>query len=180
MNQEDSINYLVNNLSPNVEKLRIDMQNITDEHVKALVKRCNKLTELILNSQSITNETVTNIIEHLPNLKKLNLINSEIDCAAFLEFKRMPNLRVLNSDRKKGFDLDIVPRHCFPQSIKKQGLVINKDIFNIAAAQMLMDLTDWKTQKILEKECKNEIWEIKVTQLQMFPFYQKIGKNNGG
>ena len=180
VNQEASINYLVNNLSPNVEKLRIDMQNITDEQVKALVKRCNKLTELILNSQSITNETVTNIIEHLPNLKKLNLINSEIDCAAFLEFKRMPNLRVLNSDRKNGFELDIVPRHCFPQSIKKQGLVINKDIFNIAAAQMLMDLTDWKSQKILEEECKNEIWEIKVTQLQMFPFYQKIGKNNGG
>ena len=85
------------------------MQDITDEQVKELVKRCNKLTELILDSRSITNETVTNIIEHLPTLKKLNLINSNIDCATFLKFRRMPNLRVLNWDMTKWFGLiDII------------------------------------------------------------------------
>ena len=97
---EDAINYLVKNLSPNVEKLRLDMQNITDKQVKAIIKRCNKLTELILRSQTITNETVTNIIEHLPTLKKLNLMNSKIDCPTVLKFKRMPNLRVLNWDQE--------------------------------------------------------------------------------
>ena len=75
-----------------VENLRIyitilEMQDITDEQVKELVKRCNKLTELILESQDITNETAMNIIEYLPTLNKLNLINSNIDCATFLKFR---------------------------------------------------------------------------------------------
>ena len=151
------------------------MQNITDKQVKALVKRCNKLTELILKSQTITNETVTNIIEHLPTLKKLNLMNSEIDCATFLKFKRMPNLRVLNWDQElislliDGYQ----PSDSHTNYLKTQGLIINQDIFNVAAPQMLMNLKYWNNWKQLEKECKNEIWEIKVTQLQMFPFYQK-------
>ena len=167
-----SINYLVNNLSPNVEKLRLDIENVTDQQVKALVKRCNKLTELILESRSITNKTVTNIIEHLPALKKLKLINSRINCASFLNFNRMPNLRVLNWDRDKWLGLigNIEPSN-HTEYLKTQGLIINQDIFNVAAAQMLMDLGYWKNWKQLEKECENEIWEIKVKQLQMLPFY---------
>ena len=149
------------------------MQNITDKQVKAIIKRCNKLTELILRSQTITNETVTNIIEHLPILKKLNLMNSEIDCATFLKFKRMPNLRVLNWDQelisllKDGFQ----PSDSHTNYLKTQGLIINQDIFNVAAPQTLMNLRYWRNWKQLEKDCKNEIWEIKVKQLQMLPFY---------
>ena len=170
--QEGTINYLVKNISPNVKKLRLDMQNITDKQVKAIIKRCNKLTELILRSQTITNETVTNIIEHLPTLKKLNLMNSEIDCATFLKFKRMPNLGVLNWDRelisllKDGYQ----PDDSHTNYLKTQGLIINQDIFNVAAPQMLMNLTYWRNWKQLEKDCKNEIWEIKVKQLCMLPY----------
>ena len=142
------------------------MQDITDEQVKELVKRCNKLTELILESQHITNKTVTNIIEHLPALKKLNLINSEIDCATFLKFKKMPNLLVLNWKRRNR-----AYRTQYPEYLKTQGLSINQDIFNVAAAQLLMDLGYWKNWQQLEKQCENEIWEIKVKQLQMLPFY---------
>ena len=160
---QDSINYLVNNLSPNVEKLQLDMRDIKDEQVKVLVKRCNKLTELILNSQCITNETVTNIIGHLPNLKKLKLSNLKIDCATFLKFKRMPSLHVLNSDRELNSDYH-------KKYLEMQGLIINQNIFNIAAAQMLTNLTYWNNCKQLEKECKNEIWEIKVKQLCMLPY----------
>ena len=69
--QQNSINCLVNNLSLNVEKLRLDMSDITDEHVETLVKRCVKLTELILESKFITNKSVTIIKKHLPNLNKL-------------------------------------------------------------------------------------------------------------
>ena len=169
---EGTINYLVKNISPNVEKLRLDMQNITDKQVKAIIKRCNKLTELILRSQTITNETVTNIIEHLPTLKKLNLMNSEIDCATFLKFKRMPNLRVLNWDQelisllKDGFQLS----DTHTNYLKTQGLIINQDIFNVAAPQTLMNLRYWRNWKQLEKDCKNEIWEIKVKQLSMLPY----------
>ena len=69
--QQNSINCLVNNLSLNVEKLQLDMSDITDEHVETLVKRCVKLTELILESKFITNKSVTIIKKHLPNLNKL-------------------------------------------------------------------------------------------------------------
>ena len=73
----NSINYFVDNLSPNVEKLRLEMRDITDEHVEVLVKRCNKLTDLILESKYITNKSVTNIKEHLPNLEKLTCFKLE-------------------------------------------------------------------------------------------------------
>ena len=162
--ENDSIRYLVNNISPNVEKLRLKLL-IKDKQIKKLVKRCNKLTELILESQHITNKTVTNIIEHLPALKKLNLINSEIDCATFLKFKRMPNLHVLNwKQRNRAY------RTQYPEYLKTQGLSINQDIFNVAAAQLLMDLGYWKNWQQLEKQCENEIWEIKVKQLCMLPY----------
>jgi hypothetical protein len=82
--QKDIISYLVNNLSPNVEKLHLEIRDITDEHVKALVKRCNKLNELILEKEFITNKSVTNIKEHLPNLKKLMFFKSYL----MLEKKR--------------------------------------------------------------------------------------------
>ena len=153
------------------------MQDITDEQVKELVKRCNKLTELILESQSITNETVTNIIEHLPTLKKLSLINSNIDCATFLKFRRMPKICVLNWDMTKWshwlgsnwLEFGSIEHSNAIQYLKTQGLIINQDIFNVAASQILMDLTS-NVQK-LAKQCENEVWEIKVKQLQMLPFY---------
>ena len=152
------------------------MQDITDEQVKELVKRCNKLTELILESQDITNETVTNIIEHLPTLKKLNLINSNIDCATFLKLRRMPKLCVLNWDMTKWDGSNWLESGSIDHSntieyLKTQGLIINQDIFNVAAAQILMDLTYWKNVQKLAKQCENEVWEIKVKQLQMLPFY---------
>ena len=73
----NSIKILVDNLSPNVEKLRLEMRDITDEHVEVLVKKCNKLTDLILESKYITNKSVTNIKEHLPNLEKLKCFKLE-------------------------------------------------------------------------------------------------------
>ena len=84
----------------------------------------------------------------------------------------MPNLRVLNWDREKWLGLigNIEPSN-HTEYLKTQGLIINQDIFNVAAAQMLMDLAYWKNWQQLEKECENEIWEIKVKQLQMLPFY---------
>ena len=41
---EESLNYLVNNLTPIIEKLNFDfVENLRDGHVQTLVKRCNKL-----------------------------------------------------------------------------------------------------------------------------------------
>ena len=41
---EESLNFLVNNLTPIIEKLNFDfVENLRDGHVQSLVKRCDKL-----------------------------------------------------------------------------------------------------------------------------------------
>ena len=41
---EESLNYLVNNLTPVIEKLNFNfVENLRDGHVQTLVKRCDKL-----------------------------------------------------------------------------------------------------------------------------------------
>ena len=63
---EDSMNYLVNNLRPTLKKLSLGkIIEVKDNHVEILVRRCNKLKELSLHQTSISNRSVSNIIEHL-------------------------------------------------------------------------------------------------------------------
>ena len=45
---------LVDNLTPNILKLSLCSQSVTDEHVNTLVRRCNKITELDLSFTEIT------------------------------------------------------------------------------------------------------------------------------
>ena len=55
---KDSINFLVNNLTPKVEKLSIGyLQNLKDDHVITLVNRCNKLSVLNFHGAKITNDS---------------------------------------------------------------------------------------------------------------------------
>ena len=62
---EDSINILVNNLTPKVEKLSLwGVFSVRDEHITTLVQRCNRLLVLNLQGTSITNTSITNIIDH--------------------------------------------------------------------------------------------------------------------
>ena len=68
----DSVNYLVENLTPNVQKLSLqDLESVTDERVSTLVIRCNKLTSLDLFKTSVTNAVLTSIITHLAVLEYL-------------------------------------------------------------------------------------------------------------
>jgi hypothetical protein len=68
----DSVNYLVKNLTQNVQKLSLqDLESVTDEQVATLVIRCNKLTSLDLFKTSVTNDVLTSIITHLPVLEYL-------------------------------------------------------------------------------------------------------------
>ena len=71
----DSINFLVNNLTPVVEKLSLGgLPYLKDEHVKALVARCNKLSVLNLEHTRISYESLYYIIENLQHtLEKLNV-----------------------------------------------------------------------------------------------------------
>jgi hypothetical protein len=93
----DSIKLLVNNLTSTVEKLNLGfLPRITDDHVKTLVEKCDKLSVLILRCTSITNNSLAHIIENLPDtLEKLNVSwCSYLTYAKLSEVKSMPSLKV--------------------------------------------------------------------------------------
>ena len=95
---EDALRYLANNLSPKILKLSLGgCQNLTDEHVETLVKRCNKITELALGHTHISNITLTNIIENLKyTLEKLDLTYCWVqNLTKYYELKSMPKLKYL-------------------------------------------------------------------------------------
>jgi hypothetical protein len=63
---EDAIKILLNNLTAKIEKISLwGVFSVRDEHITTLVQRCNKLLVLNLQGTSITNTSITNIIENL-------------------------------------------------------------------------------------------------------------------
>ena len=100
---DPQIQALVDNLTPTILKVALGLQkNFQDEHVKKLVKRCNKITHLYLNSPRITNNSVHNIIEQLKaSLEKLDVSHSNLDFATLLQLKSMPALKALIFDSSK-------------------------------------------------------------------------------
>ena len=96
---KDSINFLVTNLNLKVEKIDLGcLRNFTDEHLKALVTRCNKLSVLNLLNTSITNDSLTHIIENLQQtLEKLDVyLCDDVTYAKLTMLKSMPKLKDLN------------------------------------------------------------------------------------
>ena len=94
------IQALVDNLTPTILKVNLSHQNnLNDEHVKKLVKRCNKITHLDLSfSTLITNDSVRSIIKHLnTSLKKLDMSGINVDFAALLQFRSISTLKTLIS-----------------------------------------------------------------------------------
>ena len=99
---DDSLCCLANNLTPKILKLSLENTPIRDEHVKALVIRCNKITELDLSEcDKITNMALTNINENLKSsLQKLALFSCWAITAggrnltSLYQLKSMPKLRI--------------------------------------------------------------------------------------
>ena len=91
---------LVDNLTPTILKVTLGFQkDLQDEHVKKLVKRCNKITHLCFNSTIITNNSVHNIIEQLKaSLEKLDVSHANLDFATLQQLKSMPALKTLIFD----------------------------------------------------------------------------------
>ena len=87
-----SINFLVNNLTPKVEKLSLGyLENLKDEHVKALVVRCNNLSVLNLQNTTITNDSLTHVSETLSyTLEKLN-----VGWCRHITYKKLTELSML-------------------------------------------------------------------------------------
>ena len=97
---EPHIQALVDNLTHTILKVSLTMHdNLQDEHVKKLVKRCNKITHLDFCNTSITNDSVHSIIEQLNTaLEGLNVYQTYVDFATLLELRSMPALKTLICD----------------------------------------------------------------------------------
>ena len=89
----ESIRFLVNNLTKKIEKLDLNFLNVKDHHIITLVNRCKNITCLNLMGTSITNNSVTSIIENLDGtLIKLGVSN--INLEKLLELRFMKRLKV--------------------------------------------------------------------------------------
>merc|ERR1711894_672700 len=63
MMNEVRINYIVKKLTPKVEKLSLrNLNYLTDGHIKTLVSRCNRITELELVETKLTNNSLTRYV----------------------------------------------------------------------------------------------------------------------
>lgn len=101
-----SVSILVSKLTSNIEKLDLhDMSFLRDKHVKKLVTRCTKITELNLGGRrtSITKKSVNFIVEYLQlTLVKLDLrfTNVELDSSDLFKLKSMEKLTYLFYDHE--------------------------------------------------------------------------------
>ena len=95
---EASVDILVSNLTSKIEKLGLfDIPCVGDKHVKTLVTRCKKLTELDLGGEtSITRQSLKYVIANLKStLIRLNLqfTNVKFDLSDFYQMTNMEKLR---------------------------------------------------------------------------------------
>ena len=99
-----SVDYFVSNLTSKIEKLDLfGMSHLMDKHVKTLVTRCNKITELNLGGwkSGITKQSLNFIIEHL----KLTLVNLNLESThVWLDFSDLSELK--NMEKLKLFRYD--------------------------------------------------------------------------
>ena len=103
---EKSIEFLVSNLTSKIEKLSLCwMPLLRDEHIKTLVTRCKKMTELNLGGgTSLTRHSLNFVIEHLQStLVKLDFHFNKVllDSNDFLKLKSMKKLKLLRYNKQK-------------------------------------------------------------------------------
>ena len=91
-----SIKFLAHNLTFTVKELNLGYLYVKDDHLKTLVKRCDKLSLLILRQIPIT--TLTPIVENLEKtLEKLDVSSCySLTYAKLINLKSMKRLKVLN------------------------------------------------------------------------------------
>ena len=148
--QSEVLSAIVNNLSPNILKVDLGYNgNLEDSHVLALVKRCRKITELVLRCTSITNNSVDSIAKH-SSLEKLDVSNTEIDSTALLQLGTIRTLKVLNCLKDKKIDENNIRKRLPQLSINKE------DFFNIATSY-----------RKYVSYFQDGLWEIKAKQQEL-------------
>ena len=105
-----------------LETLNLSGFDITDDLVKLLLIRCNKIKALSLQKVWLNDVSLTNIRNYLSNsLEELTLnANKYISTTAFLELKFMPKLKTLNLYNKieDGKEIQTLRKHLPHLTIK--------------------------------------------------------------
>ena len=93
---DDDLEFLAENISPNVEKLKLSSTLIMNDHVEILLRRCNKIK--VLSLEATTDDSLKTIRQCLNlTLEELSLgLDNDFSSTGFLELKSMPKLKVLN------------------------------------------------------------------------------------
>ena len=144
---------LVENLPANILKLDLSRQGVNDKHVKTLVTRCKKITELDLTFTSITNDSLESIIENLNFLEKLNVSGTNIDFSMLRQLKGIPTLKVFWYFTRNEDDTEKI------KNLKLQlpHVSINEECLRIARSEnyLVPNYQDW-------------LWEIRTKQQDLF------------
>ena len=98
------LEFLVQNITPNIEKLKIRGSLFMDEFLTILLGRCNKIKILSLEAHLITDRSLSNIRQHLHiTLEELSLgwDRGFLSFTGFHELNSMPRLKILNLYKRK-------------------------------------------------------------------------------
>ena len=109
-----SLEFLAMNITPNVEKLNLSHLHVMDDHVKILLRRCNKIKVLNLDATLLTLDSLFTITHYLNlTLEELSLgyCNYKPFKPRLISFESMPRLKILNLYNKKEEDLDEAEIH---------------------------------------------------------------------
>ena len=158
----DLVNHLINNILPNLEKLSLRGFCLLDDHVKVIVNRCKKLTELdIFGTQNVTNKSIAYVVEKLPELVKLDISLTKIDTFAIIELKSLSSLKIL------------ICKHLVIQATNDEIELIKKFLPNVT---ILITMGTMNTLNIAEPSALNEgkdgIWDIAAKQIDLFSLLQ--------
>jgi len=154
---------LVENLTPNILKLNLASQEVTDEHVHTLVSRCNKITELDLSFTGIANDSVESIKKHLNCIEKLDVYYTRlIDFSSLLQLKSIPTLKSLrfgcSTLRRSKEDAEAIQETIKNMKLQLPHISINEGYTNIAYPSKCVNGSvdlDW-------------FWEIKAKKQELF------------
>ena len=141
---EDSIDYLVKNITPKVSKLSLCTSHwdtkVFDKQIEVLVNRCNNLTELSLTGPGFTNDSVNFIIKNLHStLLKLCLIKTSVSLMKLCELKAMKKLTVLDFYSMAPVKVNIVELETFRR--------INPHI-QLCYAMTILDKPKWSSDNL--------------------------------
>ena len=157
---ERSVDFLVSNLTTNIEKLDLfDQTFLRDKHVKKLVSRCNKITELNFGGwTSITRHSLNYIIENLKaTLVKLNLEFTKVNFHPMdlFKLKSMEKLKILC------YELDYETHNNLKQQMPGLAIASNMESSSIIAIPCHPG-----------NNHRHGFWEIKAEQEKLFKDYR--------